>query len=116
MTEFNETVVERDGDSVTLELTPQAGWDYFDGHFPEFKLLPAVAQFEIVSRLADKYFHCGVLMAGAKRIKFSAVITPGLTVRLSLSLNRAKGTLSFEITGGGGEWACSSGVLYVRRD
>ena len=46
----NEIVVDRSNASVTLELFIGKESDFFDGHFPQFKLIPAVGQFELVSQ------------------------------------------------------------------
>ena len=46
----DEKVLSQSGDSAEIEFFIPASSDFFDGHFPEFKLLPAVAQFEIITR------------------------------------------------------------------
>ena len=51
----NETIVSKTEDAVVLSFTAPASCDFYDGHFPEFKLLPAVGQFEIVTRFSKKY-------------------------------------------------------------
>ena len=46
----DEKVIEKTEDKITLEFVIPETSDFFDGHFPEFKLLPAVAQFEVITR------------------------------------------------------------------
>ena len=41
----DEQVVNQAENEIYLELVIPAYCDFFDGHFPEYKLLPAVAQF-----------------------------------------------------------------------
>ena len=52
----DEKIIEKTEDKITLEFVIPETSDFFDGHFPEFKLLPAVAQFEVITRFSKKYF------------------------------------------------------------
>ena len=52
----NEEVILREDNAVVLEFVIPATCDFFDGHFPQYKLLPAVAQFEVITRFSRKYF------------------------------------------------------------
>jgi acyl-coenzyme A synthetase/AMP-(fatty) acid ligase len=100
----------RGADSVSLELFIPPESDYFDGHFPEFKLLPAVAQLDLAARFAARYLGLGPGFSGARRIKFSAMIRPGDRVFLDLSRGGEKQALAFTFSGPGGE-LYSSGTL-----
>lgn len=91
----NEKVLEKTDDKITLDFVIPASSDFFDGHFPEFKLLPAVAQFEVITRFSRKYFNTQRYIPNIKRIKFSAPILPGTRIRLDLTKNTVKGTVSF---------------------
>ncbi|MDR2631405.1 MAG: AMP-binding protein [Spirochaetaceae bacterium] len=121
-------VLDRTDTSVTLELALTSELAYFDGHFPEFQLLPAVAQLELALRFADRYFGTGVALAGAGRIKFSAMIRPGSRVFLKLNHDPDKGTLNFAFSFSGETGSslrgtngspkgtvCSSGILRIPR-
>jgi acyl-CoA synthetase (AMP-forming)/AMP-acid ligase II/3-hydroxymyristoyl/3-hydroxydecanoyl-(acyl carrier protein) dehydratase len=103
-------VRERTDTSAVLELVFPPELDYFDGHFPEFKLLPAVAQLELAVRFADQYFAAGLALTGAKRIKFSAMIRPDAPVLLNLKYDPEKKALRFTFTGSD-ERLYSSGTL-----
>ncbi len=92
----NEHVLVRTDERVELEIKIPKDSDFFDGHFPQFKLLPAVAQFELVSRFARSYFAAGHRIAHIRRMKFSSPILPDSTVFLSMLLNREKQTVTFE--------------------
>jgi acyl-coenzyme A synthetase/AMP-(fatty) acid ligase/3-hydroxymyristoyl/3-hydroxydecanoyl-(acyl carrier protein) dehydratase len=103
-------VLEQTDTLVTLEFTPAVELDYFDGHFPEFKLLPAVAQLELALRFADRYFATGITLSGAKRLKFSAMIRPGSRVLLKLGYDPKKNILNFTFSGSG-KTIYSTGIL-----
>ena len=53
----DEQIISKEEGKVVLEFVIPASSDFFDGHFPEYKLLPAVAQFEVVTRFSRKYFE-----------------------------------------------------------
>ena len=93
-----EEVISRSEDSVSVRLSIPSECSFFDGHFPEFKLLPAVGQFGIVTHLAQKYFGAGDFVSSIKRMKFSLPILPDSSVQVDLSYNRAKKEVSFSIS------------------
>lgn len=83
---------------VILKLNINEESDFFDGHFPQFKLLPAVAQFEIVTRLAGIYFGTKRFVPNIRRIKFSSPILPGTAALLEMKYDSAKPALTFTIS------------------
>ncbi|MCR4953746.1 MAG: hydroxymyristoyl-ACP dehydratase [Treponema sp.] len=91
----DEKIITQEGDKIALEFVIPASSDFFDGHFPQYKLLPAVAQFEVITRFSRKYLGSQRYVPNIKRIKFSAPIKPNTTIHLDLSKNTAKGTISF---------------------
>ena len=93
----NEKVITRDENNVALEFTIPASSDFFDGHFPQYKLLPAVAQFEIITRFSRKYFSTQRYVPNIKRIKFSAPIKPDTKIHLELTYKRDKSSVSFNM-------------------
>ena len=93
----NERVISCDGDNVDLEIDIPADCYFFDGHFPQFKLLPAVGQFEIISRFAMKYFNLEAFIPRIRRMKFSSPILPGSSVFLSMQLNRDSKSVGFNL-------------------
>ena len=52
----DENIISRAENAISLEFLIPESSDFFDGHFPEYKLLPAVAQFEVITRFSRKYF------------------------------------------------------------
>ena len=71
--------------------------DYYDGHFPEFKLLPAVAQVDMVLRLARNFLDVPKYIAKIHRTKFASPILPDVpvTVQITYDANSAKVAFSF---------------------
>lgn len=87
-----------DGDAFVdflLHIPPEC--DFFDGHFPSFKLLPAVAQFAIVVHFAQKYFSVAHFVPLIKRIKFSMPILPNAHLYVALTYNGIKKSICFDI-------------------
>lgn len=93
----DEKIVEKKENSVSLEFSIPESSDFFDGHFPEFKLLPAVAQFEVVTRFSRKYFNTQRYVPAIKRIKFSNPIRPDTNVHLDLEYRVEKSSVSFSM-------------------
>ena len=93
----DEVVVSRDENSLALEFVIPASCDFFDGHFPQYKLLPAVAQFEIITRFSRKYFGSQRYVPNIKRIKFSAPIKPDTKIHLELTYKKDKGSVTFNM-------------------
>lgn len=95
---INEQIISKEDDKIVLEFVIPVTSDFFDGHFPEYKLLPAVAQFEVVTRFSRKYLGTQRFVPSIKRIKFSAPIRPNTKIHLELSKNSAKGTVTFNMS------------------
>lgn len=93
----DEKILEQAENKIALEFVIPATSDFFDGHFPEFKLLPAVAQFEIITRFSRKYFGTQRYIPNIKRIKFSNPILPESKLRLDLEFKVEKGTVTFNM-------------------
>ena len=93
----NEEIITRDETSIVLEFLIPASSDFYDGHFPQYKLLPAVAQFEVITRFSRKYFGTQRYVPNIKRIKFSAPIKPGTKIHLDLTFKKEKSTVTFNM-------------------
>ncbi|MBQ7158921.1 MAG: AMP-binding protein [Treponema sp.] len=92
-----ELVMYKKDNAVDLEVKIPATSDYFDGHFPEFKLLPAVAQVDLVALFAERYFGLARTIPEIKRFKFTEKILPDTTVVFHLAYDEAKNTVSFKL-------------------
>ena len=93
----DEQIVKQSENEIALEFVIPASCDFFDGHFPEYKLLPAVAQFEIITRFSRKYFGTQRYVPNIKRIKFSAPIKPDTKIHLELTYKKEKGSVTFNM-------------------
>lgn len=81
--------------SASLELFIPKESDFFCGHFPEFKLLPAVGQFEVVTRFASEFFGVKTTASKIRRVKFMTPLLPDTKVVLSLSYEKEKNRITF---------------------
>lgn len=95
---IEETVLNRSADSVELTFTVPACCDFFDGHFPAYKLLPAVGQFAIIVHFTHKYLNVSPDVTQIRRMKFSAPIEPDAKVQMKLECNRKTNKVSFALT------------------
>ncbi|MCR5605921.1 MAG: hydroxymyristoyl-ACP dehydratase [Treponema sp.] len=111
----NEKVVFSDKLSVKLKFIIPAESDYFDGHFPDFKLLPAVAQFDLVAYFARKYLSVDYYVESISRIKFSTPLRPDTKVFLFLSYDENKSLVNFNLSDSQGLETFSSGSFSVRK-
>lgn len=80
---------------------------YFRGHFPTFPLLPGVVQLHFAHFFAQKFFNKILKISVVKKLKFSAMIFPGETVRLELHDAPTQVAFSFKK----GDTLCSSGIF-----
>jgi acyl-CoA synthetase (AMP-forming)/AMP-acid ligase II/3-hydroxymyristoyl/3-hydroxydecanoyl-(acyl carrier protein) dehydratase/intracellular septation protein A len=104
-----EKLITRTGNTVSLEFSVPERSSYFDGHFPGFPILPAVAQADIVLRYAARYLGTGVMPSEIRRMKFINLIRP-LTPHL-LRIEKKEETLVFTITSLSGEVVYSTGTF-----
>ncbi|MBP5251866.1 MAG: hydroxymyristoyl-ACP dehydratase [Treponema sp.] len=91
----NEKQIFLSSEKVRLGFVIPEASDFFDGHFPVFKILPAVAQTWIAVNFADKYFGTGKTVLKIKRMKFVSPVLPDANVELELVFNREKETVTF---------------------
>lgn len=108
-----EKVLSRDENSVLLEFFIPETCDFFDGHFPEIHLVPAVAQVDLAMYFSKKYFGTTRFMESAKRLKFSSPVKPNSTVHMSLKFNSEKNAVTYKLTSGDEEKTYSSGTVTV---
>jgi 3-hydroxyacyl-[acyl-carrier-protein] dehydratase len=103
--------IERHRNSLSLRFVVHDTLDYFDGHFPECKLLPGVVQIGWAVEIARTEIPIDGRFRALAGVKFMRVIQPGAAVSLDLSCTDDRRELSFEFRSGG--VICSSGrVLF----
>ena len=80
---------------VILELSLPAELIFFEGHFPEKAILPAVSQIFIAEQLFKEHFPFKLKFVALKRLKFRRPIVPVNQLKLELSFQPDKSLLSF---------------------
>ena len=91
-----------DADTAVFGLVVSGDHPAFAGHFPGTPILPGVVQIDWAVRLADAHFGLNLAAARHFQVKYRRVITPDSPdVTLTLSLDRAKGTVGFTFATGG---------------
>lgn len=106
----DEEVIEKTDSSVKIRVKIPASSDYFDGHFPDFKLLPAVAQIDLMAHYAQKYFGLPLSTPEIKRFKFTDKILPDSTVLFKIDFDREKHRVTFEVSDAANGTVYSSGT------
>ena len=107
-------VVERSENVLVIEFSLPPDSPYFDGHFPGFSLLPAVAQMELLIRSASEYFGTGIDIPVMRRIKFTKFIRPDAP--MLLHLKKSGKNISFMMLSRDDKSVCSIGTFTVRED
>lgn len=98
------TLLERTSDGVRVRLFFPEDCPYFDGHFEEGRrLLPAVAQVDIVCRAIRWFLDARYEVTDIPRVKFSKPIVPGLT--LVLAIRHDGGVYAFSFSDADGVYA-----------
>ena len=84
------SIKEQEDNKVTVTFAVPEDCDFYDGHFPEKKFLPAVAQFHIAVKVAEQYFKVEIPLVETKRIKFSHPVLPDSPMTLTISSEGGK--------------------------
>jgi acyl-coenzyme A synthetase/AMP-(fatty) acid ligase len=111
---LNHTVKQKTDISLTVEFAIPDTSPYFDGHFPGFPILPAVAQTEIVLRFASQYLETSVIVSEINRLKFTKLIRP--FTPLLLNLEKKDKTISFKMSSPDERTIYSLGSLITQGD
>ncbi len=83
---------------LTAKLVFPSTSGFYDGHFPEFKLLPAVAQVDMVLRLARNFLDVPKALSKIHRTKFAGPILPDIPVILNVKYDADASKVSFNYT------------------
>ena len=95
---FKILKMRREPGMVTLKLVFPETSDFYNGHFPSFKLLPAVAQVDMTVMLAQALLGTPDTVARIQRTKFSYPILPNVPAILEMSYKAESGKLAFSYT------------------
>lgn len=102
-----------DAPNAELKLTIPHDLVYFRGHFPGTPIVAGVVQIKWATELAARYLGAGGTFVGMDALKFQHVMTPGLSVMLSLRWVASDGKLQFAYQSDGARYG--SGRLRFRQ-
>ena len=71
--------------SIEYKIFIYGNSNFFNGHFPQYKLVPGVVQLYLAKEFANAHFGLKLGAGQYKRIKFSGTIEPDSTVTLKLT-------------------------------
>jgi len=106
-----ENIIEKTENTVSVKFSIPSTSPYFDGHFPGFPILPAVAQTELVIRFAAQYFGTTISPLEIKRVKFTNFIRPDAP--LILKLTKKEKSISFMISSPKNDSIYSTGTVVL---
>jgi len=106
-----EKIIKKTETAVILEFSILGSSDYFDGHFPDFPILPAVAQVNIIMQCVSRFFGNNIGLSEIKRSKFINIIRPDTA--LVLYLEKKENNLLFKIASPDEETMFSTGTLIL---
>ena len=95
---FKILKMRREPGMVMLRLTFPETSDFYNGHFPAFKLLPAVAQIDLTVMFANVLFGTPRVLQRIQRTKFSYPVLPDTPVNLEMTYKAETGKVLFTYT------------------
>lgn len=98
-----------DGQNSEIDLIFPKNSNFFNGHFPDFPILPGVVQLFFAKEFAKDVYNLDFVPQKVKKIKFSSIIKPECKVKLVLS--KKEGSVDFKYISG--EKTFSSGTFVL---
>jgi acyl-coenzyme A synthetase/AMP-(fatty) acid ligase/3-hydroxymyristoyl/3-hydroxydecanoyl-(acyl carrier protein) dehydratase len=95
---FKILKMRREPGIVSLRLVFPESSDFYNGHFPAFKLLPAVAQVDLTVMFANALFGTPRTLQRIQRTKFSYPVLPDTPVNLEMTYKAESGKVLFTYT------------------
>lgn len=95
---FSHTLLNKTQDELIFQLEFDSSYQYFEGHFDNFKLLPALIQIHLVVELYKQYSLENLTPLKIQSLKFVKPICPNSCVNLSIKKDESKKSLSFSFT------------------
>ena len=93
-------VLEQNERQLTVQILFDQESGLFDGHFPEFPLLPGVLQAHLAFKIFEKHQAHKISFAGFRNIKFFNPVFPGTVLQLQCELFIEKNQFSFQYSQG----------------
>lgn len=106
--------VRKEGLTLVVDFTPGSRSVYFDGHFPEYRLLPGVVQCDLAIRFAHENLGTTMNIVSIPRMKFKRPIPPDTRILLSIEYDGDKSRLSFTYRAADGEAVYSDGTVVLQ--
>lgn len=110
-----EKIISKEENFVLLEVFIPETCDFFNGHFPEIHLVPAVAQIDMAVHFCKKYFGTECAMVGAKRLKFTSPVKPNTALHFSLKYSPEKSMVAYKLTSADETKGYSNGNFVVNK-
>lgn len=86
----------RDDTHSELDIRVEAANPWFEGHFPQFAILPGVVQIGWAEHFARSLYGFDAGVSALEQIKFKRPILPGAELTLVLTPNLATKKLRYE--------------------
>jgi len=97
-----DSVVKMDSHHITAEKNLTGREDFFQGHFPEYPVMPGVLIIEALAQagailiLSKPEYHGKLaLFGGMDRVRFKRKVLPGDKLRLEVTLNKIRSNIGF---------------------
>jgi len=109
-----EKIIYLNDKTVILEFSIPGSSEYFNGHFPAFPVLPAIAQIHIIMHFVSRFLGAGknTGLSEIKKAKFTNIIRPDTTHVLYLEKNEKN--ISFKIISTDEKTVYSAGNLTLQ--
>ena len=112
---FKILKLHREPGALSLKLMFPADSDFYDGHFPAFKLLPAIAQVDMVAVFAHALLDTPRAVQKIQRTKFSYPVLPDTETNLEMTYKAESNKVLFTYTNETGRML-STGTLLMQAD
>ena len=96
---------------IRAQVHVRADSRWFSGHFPNFPVLPAIAQVNMVVAMVTKATGTSLYLKKASRIKFKRLVAPDCTLTLQAMAEAELNQYKYRISEGEDE--VSSGTLIL---
>ena len=110
---FKILKMHREPGALSLKLMFPADSDFYDGHFPAFKLLPAIAQVDMVAVFAHALLDTPRAVQKIQRTKFSYPVLPDAVTNLEMTYKAESNKVLFTYTNEAGRML-STGTLLMQ--
>lgn len=88
-------IEEYTSDMFKVKFFVREDLDYFDGHFDNLKILPAIAQIKIVKDISKNIFNKELIVNKLLKLKFTNIIFPNTNIFIECHLS--DNIISFKI-------------------